>query len=311
MTSDFITKQYAEQRSWSMKKIVSQNVGLLFITPALLLFLVFVLYPIFYICRASLLDWGGAGESTYVGLKNYVTLFTTDRSFMISLRNSFYWTFLTIFPQMFLGFTLAYILNSRLVGRNIFRAIFYMPAIISPIVIGIVWQRIYNPFGGLISDVGRALGANFLMKAYLADPKVAIFSCIAVNVWQWTGFSMLMYLAGLQSVEGEIIDAAAVDGATLWQRIRHIVWPMLKHVHLTLILLGIIGTLNTFALIFMLTGGGPNHASEMLPTYIFLQAFKLYKMGYASAISVVLLSLSLGLSLFQVVVLGSRFTFYE
>jgi len=308
MTSGVIAERH---KPWSLKKIVSQNVGFLFVVPALILFFIFVLYPILYIFRASLLEWSGVGKATYIGLRHYITLFTKDRAFKLCLRNSFYWTFLTIFSQMFLGFILAYILNSRIPGRNIFRAIFYMPAIISPIVIGIVWQRIYNPFGGLISDVGRAAGLTFLIKAYLADPKIAIFSCIAVNVWQWTGFSMLMYLAGLQSLEGEIIDAAAVDGASLWQRIRYIVWPMLKHVHLTLILLGIIGTLNTFALIFMLTGGGPNHASEMLPTYIFLQAFKLYKMGYASAISVVLLLVALGLSLFQVRVLGARFTFYE
>jgi raffinose/stachyose/melibiose transport system permease protein len=197
--------------------------------------------------------------------------------------------------------------NSKVSGRTIYRAIFYMPAIISPIVIGIVWQRIFNPFGGFIADIAKLTGLTFLKQAYLADPKIAIFACILVNVWQWTGFSMLLYLAGLQGLSQDVMDAAAVDGANLWQRIRFVIWPMLRHVHLTLILLGVIGTLQTFALIFMLTKGGPNHASEMLPTYIFLQAFQLQSMGYASALSVILLLLALGLSVFQVRVLGARF----
>jgi len=308
MGSMLITASQKVPKSWSLKKIVSKNLGLLLVAPALVLFVTFVLYPIFYIFYASLLEWNGVSKGIYIGLKNYITLFAKDRVFRLCLRNSLYWTFLTIFPQMFLGFILAYILNSKLLGRNIFRAIFYMPAIISPVVIGIVWQRIYNPFGGLISDIGQALGMDFLIQAYLADPKLSIFSCIAVNVWEWTGFSMLMYLGGLQGLEKEVMDAAAVDGANLWQRIRYIIWPMLRHVHLTLILLGVIGTLNTFALIFMLTHGGPNHASEMLPTYIYLQAFPLQKMGYASAVSVVLLLLALGLSSFQVLVLGARFS---
>ncbi len=311
MASVLITERQRVPRPWSLKKMVSKNLGLLFVAPALVLFFIFVLYPIFYVFRASLLDWNGVSQGIYIGLKNYITLFTEDRAFKLSLRNSLYWIFLTIFPQMFLGFILAYILNSRIIGRNILRAIFYMPAIISPVVIGIVWQRIFNPFGGLISDIGRTTGMNFLIQPYLADPKLSIFSCISVNVWRWTGFSMLMYLAGLQGLQKEVMDAAAVDGVNLWQRIRYIIWPMLRNAHLTLILLGVIGTLKEFALVFMLTRGGPNHASEMLPTYIFLKAFPLQSMGYASAISVVLLLLALGLTLFLVVVLSARFLFYE
>lgn len=311
MASVLITERQEVPRPWSPKKVISENLGLLFVAPALVLFFIFVLYPIFYVCRASLLEWNGVSEGTYIGLKNYITLFTKDRAFKLCLRNSLYWIFLTIFPQMFLGFILAYILNSRIIGRNILRVVFYMPAIISPVVIGVVWQRIYNPFAGLISDIGRATGMNILIQAYLADPKLSIFSCIGVNVWRWTGFSMLMYLAGLQVLQKEVLDAAAVDGANLWQQIRYMIWPMLRNVHLTLILLGVIGTLKEFALIFMLTRGGPNHASEMLPTYIFLNAFPLQSMGYASAISVVLLLLALALSLFLVLVLGARFLFYE
>lgn len=291
-----------------LSKWLQDNQGLFFMAPAMALFFVFVLYSIFYILAASLYDWDGINEAIFVGLGNYIELFTDDRTFGLTLRNSFLWTFLTIFPQMFLGFLLAYILTSGIPFQNIFRIIFFTPAIISPVVLGIVWQRIYNPFGGLLADIGLEIGASFLRQPYLADPKIAIYSTIAVNVWQWTGFSMLMYVAGLQSLSQEVLQAAEVDGASPWQQIRFVIWPMLRHVHLTLILLGVIGTLQTFALVFMLTKGGPNHATEMLPTYIFQQAFTLQSMGYASALAVVLLVIALGASIFQVSALGSRFT---
>lgn len=291
-----------------LRRLFIKNHGFLYLVPALVLFAIFVLYPILYILGASLTEWSGLGAKKYVGLDNYIRLFTDDRAFRLAMRNAVYWTFLTIFPQMIIGFILAYILNSGIPLRNIFRAIFYMPAIISPVVVSIVWQRIYNPFGGLLSDIGFEHNLDFLIQPYLSDPDIAIFSVIAINVWQWTGFSMLMYVAGLQSLSEEVIEAARVDGANVFQLILRIVWPMLRHVHLTLILLGVIGTLQTFALIFMLTKGGPNHSTEMLPNYIFQQAFELNRMGYASAVAVVLMLIALSASLFQVKVFGSRFS---
>jgi raffinose/stachyose/melibiose transport system permease protein len=289
------------------RKAFVKNQGFLYLVPALVLFTIFVLYPIFYIFGASLTEWSGLGAKEYIGLDNYEKLFSGDRAFNLAIRNSVYWTFLTIFPQMFIGFILAYILNSGIPFQNVFRAIFYMPAIISPVVVSIVWQRIYNPFGGLLSDIGFEHNIDFLIKPYLSDPDIAIFSVIAINVWQWTGFSMLMYIAGLQTLSNEMIEAAKVDGANVFQLIGRIIWPMLRHVHLMLILLGVIGTLQTFALIFMLTKGGPNHSTEMLPNYIFQQAFELNRMGYASAIAVVLMVIALSTSIFQVKVFGSRF----
>jgi len=280
----------------------------LYILPALALFAVFVLYPIIYIFQASLLDWNGFSQSRFVGLDNYIRLFTNDRAFALSLRNSFYWIFLTIFPQMFIGFFLALLLNGQVWGRNIYRAIFYMPAIISPVVIGIVWRRIYNPFGGVLADVAARTGLDFLSQPYLANTTIAIFAVIAVNIWQWTGWSMLLYLAGLQGIEQDLLDAANVDGVTPWQRVRHILWPMLHHVHTTLILLGVIGALQTFALIYVMTEGGPNNATQMLPTYIFRSAFEQASMGYASAVAVVLLVLALASSIFLVRFLGARFS---
>lgn len=285
--------------------------GLLFVLPALVFFAAFVVYPIAFILRASLLDWNGLAQETVVGLDNYVRLFRDDPVFRKALRNAVYWSLFTIVPQMLLGFALAVLLNGPIVGRTIYRAIFYLPAIISPIVVGIVWQRIYDPFGGLLADIAGSTGWRWLSRPYLAEPQTATFALIAINVWQWTGFSMLLYLAGLQALPGEVLEAAAVDGATPFQRLRQVVWPMLRPVHLTLILLGLIGALQTFALVFVLTKGGPNNATQTLPTYVFQQAFQLQSLGYGSAVSVVLLALALGSSLFQMRFLGSRFVVGE
>jgi raffinose/stachyose/melibiose transport system permease protein len=281
--------------------------GFLFIAPALIFFFIFVMYSAFYTVYASFFQWDGINDKLFTGLANYYRMFTSDQAFFMSMRNSLYWTLFTVFPQMLLGFVLAFLLNSRIPGGTIFRAVFYVPAIVSPVVVGVVWQRIYNPFGGFLSDLGFAIGWRFLQQPFLTNFHTAIFAVIAVNVWQWTGFSMVLYLAGLQGIPNEIIEAAQLEGARRWQIARKIVWPMLRHVHLTLILLGVIGTLQTFPLIYTLTHGGPNHATEMLPNYIFQQAFHLQSMGYASALSVVLLFLCLILSFIQVRFLGARF----
>lgn len=283
--------------------------GFLFLFPALALFGVFVLYPAFYIFYAGLLRWDGINPATYVGLANFWQIFTDDRPFLLAMRNALYWAPLTILPQMLLGFLIAFLLEIRSRLVPVFRALFYLPAIISPVVIGIVWQRIYNPFGGLLSDIGMATGLRFLSFPLLADTQTAIFAVIIVNIWQWMGFSMLLYIAGMKGIPREVLEAARLDGISTRQTAMHVVWPMLKHVHLTLILLGVIGTLQTFPLIYIMTKGGPNYATEMLPNYIFQQGFILQNMGYASALSVVLLVLSLGLSIFQVRVLGARFSF--
>jgi multiple sugar transport system permease protein/raffinose/stachyose/melibiose transport system permease protein len=287
------------------------NSGYLFITPVMLFFFLFVFFPIIYIIRSSLFRWDGINAAIFIGLKNYISILKTDTSFRIALRNSVYWMILTIALQCLLGFILAYILNTKMRGRIIFRTIFYMPAIISPVVVAIVFMHIYNPFGGLLSSIGNATGLRFLTEGYISDPTIAIFSVIAVNIWQWSGFAMLMYLAGLQGIPEEIIDASLIDGFNTGQRIRYITLPLLSHVTKTLVLLTVIGTWQTFALPWVLTEGGPDHATEMLPTYIFKQGFQLEQMGYASALSVILLIICLTLSILQVRFLGSRFALNE
>jgi ABC-type sugar transport system permease subunit len=287
-------------------KLTSNATGLLFLLPALALFAVFVVYPIVYNVQASTLDWDGVNVATFIGFDNYARLFQ-DPTFLITLRNSAYWIPLTIVPQALIGFLLALALNRGIFASTAYRAIFFIPAILSPIVVGIVWQRIMDPFNGVFSEVGRATGLPGLGGNLLADPQTAIFAVIAVNVWMWTGFSMLFYLSGLQLIDSSVLEAAKIDGASGFQTTARITFPLLKSTHLSLLLLGIIGSLKTFELVYVLTQGGPAHASEMLPTYAFQQAFQLQSVGYASTISVVLIVIAVASSLSLVRVFGAGF----
>ncbi|MBU2667921.1 sugar ABC transporter permease [Actinoplanes bogorensis] len=280
--------------------------GTLFLLPTFVLFALFVVYPIIYNVQASTLDWDGVNIGEFVGLGNYTELLK-DPIFVTTLKNSGWWILLTIVPQALIGFFLALLLNEKIRGRSIYRAIFFVPAVLSPVVVGIVWQRMLDPFNGVFAKIGRATGLEFLTKGYLADPKTAIFAAIVVNVWMWTGFSMLFYLAGLQLIDDSVLQAAKIDGASTWKTVTAIIWPLLKSTHLSLLLLGIIGSLKTFELVYVLTEGGPNHASEMLPTYTFKQAFQLQSVGYASTISVVLLVIAVVSSLSMVRAFGSGF----
>ncbi len=297
MTTETITRPRA-RRDWLP--------GTLFLLPAFALFALFVVYPIIYNVQASTLDWDGVNPGEFVGLGNYTELLK-DPIFITTLKNSGWWILLTIVPQALIGFFLAMLLNQKIRGRAIYRAIFFIPAVLSPVVVGIVWQRMLDPFNGVFAKIGRATGLEFLTKGYLADPKTAIFAAILVNIWMWTGFSMLFYLAGLQLIDDSVLQAAKIDGASTWRTVRSIIWPLLKPTHLSLLLLGIIGSLKTFELVYVLTEGGPNHASEMLPTYTFKQAFQQQSVGYASTISVVLLVIAVVSSLSMVRAFGSGF----
>lgn len=281
-------------------------IALGFILPTIVLFGVFVVYPIVFNFQASTLDWDGVNVGEAVGLDNFDRLFS-DPVFLTTLKNSGLWIVLTILPQATIGFGLAWLLNKRLRGRTVYRAVFFIPAILSPVVVGIVWQRLLDPNNGVLAQIGRATGLNFLSSAYLADPDTAIYAVIFVNIWMWSGFSMLFYLAGLQLVDIHVIEAARIDGATGRQLITKVVLPMLKPTHLSLVLLGIIGSLKTFELVWVLTEGGPNHASELMPTYMFKQAFQQQAFGYGASISVVLLVVAVGTSLLMLRTFGSGF----
>jgi multiple sugar transport system permease protein/raffinose/stachyose/melibiose transport system permease protein len=285
-----------------LKKIVSS--GYLFLAPAFIFFLCFILYPIIFVIAGSFFNWSTLSEMKFIGVKNYLEILV-DRVFWITMVNTVLWFFITIFTQAIIGFFLAYIIEEKLInGKLFFRTLFFIPVVTSVVVIAIIWSNLYSPYNGPISNFLSKLGLPGPFN-FLGNVRTVIFALIMVNIFEWTGWSMAMYIAGLSEISVEMKEAALIDGVTGFPLIRYIYFPVLAHVHKSLIMLGVIGSLQTFALIYSMTSGGPNSASEMPGTYIFRTGFTMQRMGYASAISTIVLLFTLVITVFQMVALKS------
>jgi raffinose/stachyose/melibiose transport system permease protein len=265
--------------------------AVLYLAPALLVFAMFVGYPILQTLRYSQFDWDGiSAERSTVGFDNFSYLLNEDPYFWRALRNNLLWGLGSVAASIAIGFTLASVLDVKLRGRAIYRSIFFLPAVMSPVVIAAVWGRIYNPQAGLANQLLDLIGVDG--KSWLGEPNLALASTMLVAVWRWSGLFMLFYLAGLQTISNDILEASRLDGANYFQTVRLILLPMLKPTTALLILLGTIAAMREFEIIAILTGGGPAHATDLLSTRIFAEAFELFNAGTAAAISVVLLGVT-------------------
>lgn len=278
----------------------------LFALPAVLLFVVFIAYPILWVAGQSLYTRDASGE-IWAGFSNYRAVIA-DPTFWTVVRNMVLWGVITIPVQMLIGGLLAWFIERhthRL--RGFFRTAFFLPVVTSVSVVSLVWVQIYAPYYGIAQEYLSRVGIT-MVSSPIAEPATAIYALILVNIWQWTGFSMLMYIAGLANMPGEVLDAARVDGATGWRLAKDVVVPMLAPATKSLLLLGVIGTLQTFPIVHLMTGGGPNRASEVFGTHIFKQSFVIGDTGQGATLSVIVLLIALVLSLVQIGFLGARMT---
>jgi raffinose/stachyose/melibiose transport system permease protein len=293
----------SEEGAWSGRRrsLVDRH-PYLYVLPATLMFVGLVAYPILWVIGES---FRGANGKVFVGFDQYLRAFT-DPVFWRVLRNMFYWGAITVPVQMLLGGSIAYLIErhtSR--SRTFFRVMFFLPVVTSVSVVSIVWAQMYAPYYGIVQEYLKYVGIQ-LTIAPLGEPNIAIFALILVNIWQWTGFSMIMYIAGINNIPSELFDAALIDGAHGWNLAVRIVVPLLSPVTRSLLLLGVIGTLQTFPIVHLMTDGGPDHASEIFGTYIFKQGFVIGDTGYSSALSALVLFLALALSVLQIAALGAR-----
>lgn len=262
-----------------------------YLFPALLVFGLFTAYPIIQTLRLSFFEWDGiSATQSFVGLDNYRELLSADPYFWTALRNNLIWGAVSVTASIVIGFFLATLLDAELRGRAVYRSIFFIPTVMSPVVIAAIWAWIYNPEAGFANQILGLAGIEG--KVWLGEPNLALLSTLVVAVWRWSGLYMLFYLAGLQTVSSEVLEASRVDGASYWQSIRHILIPMLRPTTALLVLVGTIAALREFEIIEILTGGGPAHATDLLSTRIFAEAFELFHAGYAATISTILLLLT-------------------
>ncbi|NTW42033.1 MAG: sugar ABC transporter permease [Cellulomonadaceae bacterium] len=259
--------------------------ALAFVAAPVLGFLLFTLYPVGYAAYASLTSWNGLGPMTWVGIDNYVTLFG-DEYFRKTMFNTVFYM-IGIPIQLFLSLLLALALNRKIRGRTALRTIYYVPVISSLAAIAIVWQFAYNGDYGLVNQVLSWFGISG--PDWLQDTATVKPAIIILAVWKNLGYSMLLYLAAIQSVPASLLEAASLDGANAFQRLRSIVMPMLRPVTFFLVVTSVINGSQIFTEVNIMTPtGGPEFSSASIVYYIVRKAFKYQQMGYATAMSIVL-----------------------
>jgi raffinose/stachyose/melibiose transport system permease protein len=275
-------------------------IAYLYILPMIVLSFVLVYYCITDTVVVSFTDWDGMTDVFhFVALKNYIKMFK-DHVFWTSVVNNLIFFVGTVFIQALLGFVLAVLLKKKLPGSNVFKAIYFMPIAMATSIITAIFRIIMDPTNGALNQFLRAIHLNGFAVNWLGDPKIALVSVIIVNIFQWMGFSMITYYAGLMSLPDDVYEAAKIDGAGFWRTTFSVTLPMLKGTTNVLIILGIVGSLKTFDIVKLLTGGGPGRSTTVMNTYLYEKAFKDFNAGGAASIGVAILIIAMVMSFLQV-----------
>ncbi len=259
---------------------------LLFLTPSVVLFTVFVVLPMVDAATFSFFDWNGYGPITdFVGFENYADVLT-HRNFGTAVRNSLIVVAVSLAIQLPLAMWAALALSERGVSINVLRTIFFVPFMLAEVAAGLIWKFVYDGNYGLLPIVGDTLGVE--MPFVLADKFWVIPAIMLVITWKYFGFHMMIYIAGLQSIPSEVIEAARLDGVKKWQIVRHIKLPMVRSAIVISVFFAITGALQLFDIIIPLTNGGPSHSSHTIVTFLYQFGILRMKLGFGGAVSVIL-----------------------
>lgn len=270
-----------------MQKRRNNSGALAFLLPATIIYLSVIIIPVIYSFYISLFDWNGISRMQWVGLNNYVTLIKNDRIFAISIRNNLIWIVLTVTLTMSTALALAVILNKQFHGRTFFRGFFYFPSVIAPIAVSIIWRWIYEPNFGFINQAARIIGLNF-SQTWLSNPQTSLYAIFVANLWAVVGQTMILFLAGLQTVSVDALEAATIDGAGAIQRFIHITIPYMRETFVIVFATLIIAGMKVFDIVMGLTAGGPNNSTEMLSTYMYSQSFRYNNVGTGTTIATIM-----------------------
>jgi len=282
------------------RAIERQLTAYLFVGPALLVLAGFIIYPALYSLLLSFYEWNGFTPEwgPFVGLDNYIQL-ARDEIFWRAAVNSIVFVLVRTPAEVAIAFGLALLLNREMRGRSLLRTLFFVPVVMSLIVVTLIFQRVLEPNAGFLNVFLRSVGLDALAHPWLADPATALSVVIFVSVWKNVGFSLVILLAGLQGLPHEVIEAARVDGADRRQLTFQVVVPLMKPIIAIATVLSVIGGLKVFDLIYIMTRGGPSYATEVFATMLYREAFDLNEMGVASAIAVIMVLVIMGTSRLQ------------
>jgi raffinose/stachyose/melibiose transport system permease protein len=269
----------------------------LFLLPALIVFLLFVVYPIFRSMYFSMYNWNGLGPAVkFVGLGNFRAILS-DKVFIKGLGNVLLLVVLSLGAQLPLAMALAVMVGRNLPGRAIYRTIFFLPYVLSEVNVAIMWMLLYNadPERGLINAIIVALGGKSV--AWLANTSIVLMAVFVAMTWKYFGFHMLLYMTGLQNIPTEIEEAARIDGANAFQSFFYVTLPLLRSAISTSAYISVLGSLQQFILVWIMTKGGPVNASETLSTYMYRFGFVRFQLGYGSAVAIYMFLICLTFSL--------------
>jgi len=287
----------ATARPRMRSKLVTKRLSIaLFVAPALVLYLTFVLFPVVQAAYYSLYKWNGLQPLTdFIGLKNYVTAVTSE-TFTTAVGNNLLIIVLSLAIQIPFSLSLAVMLNRRFPGRAVFRLIFFLPYVLSEAITGIVFSLMLQPGAFVDSGLDR-VGLGGLIQEWLGDPGFVMITLFVIISWKYFGFHMVLLLAGLQGIPHEIEEAALIDGAGRWQAFRFVTLPLLGPTLRVSVFLSMIGALQLFDMIWVMTAGGPLNASNTMAIAMFKAGFKSTQMGYGSALAVIIFLFGLVLAL--------------
>ena len=272
-----------------------------FMSPVLLIFSLFLFFPVLFAFFMSFHQWGMIGTPEFIGVENYVRLFK-DPLFWISIKNTLIFS-LSVPLKVAIALFIAVLLNQKIRGLGFYRAAFFFPVVLSMVVVGLVWQWMFSPSYGFINYVLEKLGLP--LQNMLNDSDQAMIVLIIVSIWKGLGSNLLLFLAGLQAIPSSVYEAAEIDGANSWQKFWHITVQLLKPTTLFVLIITLIGSFKIFDLAYVITGGGPGTSTMVLVHYIYQEAFQRFDMGYASAAAYVFFIILFILTLVQMRVFKS------
>lgn len=262
------------------------------LAPAVLVYAVFVFVPVIWSAYYGFFDWKGIGAARFIGLDNYAEV-ARDPIFWLALKNNVIFVLASVFGQVPIALVLAVLLHKSNALQRFLRSAIFMPMVLSSVVIGMIWQYIYHPQIGILNFLLDDLGLSSWKLQWLSDPKIAIFSLTPPLIWSFVGLYLVIFISALQNIPGDIHDAALLDGATGARKLFAVTLPMIWGTVQVAIVLCISGSLKSFDLVYVMTRGGPAHATELLATYMYNSTFSSYRYGFGSAISTSIVLISL------------------
>lgn len=266
----------------------------LLLGPIILWFAFAILLPIVGAFRYSFYEWSG-GPMTFVGLDNYKTLMQDD-VFLLSLKNNLIIVILSVVGQIGIAIILATLMTSRFMKfKKLHRTVIFFPALLSAVVVGFVWSLIYNKESGFLNAILRAVGLENLILPWLDDPKIVLYSIIVPLIWQFIGMYMVIISSGIANIDKEVFEVGEIDGAVGWKKLVYITMPLIKPTIMASLVMCISGNMKVFALIQVMTNGGPGNSSMVMALYAYKRSFAMNEIGYGSAVSIAILVISLAL----------------